>query len=117
MDASSTPTGGSPTGVLRLFKYLSPQLAFAGRVICLEVSGTRAALGAVGEVTTDGSDPDPNASPPSTTALVTVIDGVVSTDRTGVVVTPGSATPPNCAAAPRDTEEALGGTVNVYDAP
>ena len=94
VDASSTATGASPTGVLRLFKYLSPQLAFAGRVTCLEVSGARGALGAVGEVTTDGSDPDPNASPPTTTALVTVIDGVVGNDRTAVVVTPGSATPP-----------------------
>ncbi len=117
VDASSTATGASPTGVLRLFKYLSPQLAFAGRVTCLEVSGARGALGAVGEVTTDGSDPDPNASPPTTTALVTVIDGVVGNDRTAVVVTPGSATPPSCTAAPRDTEEAVGGTVNVYDAP
>ena len=69
-----------------------PPSFFNGLVTCLAVNGSRAAVGAVGKWTQNGS-PDANA-----TLLITIVDGRAEEDTFHHVETAGSAHP-NCATA------------------
>jgi hypothetical protein len=93
LDASSGAAGQSPKGEVRSFGF---DTNFNGTVTCLAVSGTRAAIGAVGRLAnrSDGSDAGP------ATVLLTIEAPADLTRRTGnlPVQKPGS-TPPNCATA------------------
>jgi hypothetical protein len=114
VDARADPDGANPRGTLRHQLY-APSTIFRGRVTCLRVSGFTATVGAVGQRTTDGTEPDPGG-PPNASSLVTVVDGGPhATDRTGVT-TSSSTAPPNCAAGPTQTFGATIPAVNVYDA-
>jgi hypothetical protein len=69
-----------------------PPRTFNGFVTCLAVDGFRAAVGAVGKWTQQGS-PDASA-----TLLITIVDGRTEEDTYHGVETAGSALP-NCATA------------------
>lgn len=92
-DASSGPAGQSPKGEV---SSVGLDVNFRGTVTCLAVSGTRAAIGAVGRLSnrSDGSDAGP------ANVLVTVEAPSPSGTRTANVPQqrPGT-TPPNCATA------------------
>jgi hypothetical protein len=96
VDARSGATGASPRGSVRWYASSSsspdPPRIFNGFVTCLAVNGSRAAVGAVGKWTQQGS-PDANA-----TLLITVVDGRTEEDTFHHVETAGSALP-NCATA------------------
>jgi hypothetical protein len=95
IDAHSGPSGQSPRGKIWRFSGVgnSPSL-FEGFVICVAVSGDRAAVGAVGHETVQ--DP-PNWHP--ATLLATVVDGGPSGDDTLSLVLQQGSTPPSCANA------------------
>jgi hypothetical protein len=113
-DASADPNGANPTGRLRHQLY-EPNTIFSGRVTCLRVSGRTGVIGAVGQRTTDGTEPDPNGTP-SASSLVTVVDGGPGgSDRVGVTLSSSTA-PPDCGAGPSQTFGTFLPTVNVYDA-
>jgi hypothetical protein len=89
---------------------------YAGRVTCLTVSGAQAVVGSVGEITTDGSAPDPNLNPPNASLVATIVDGGPGVaDRASVVLALGPSQP-SCTAAPNPATQATQ-SVNVYDAP
>lgn len=92
-DASSGPAGQNPKGEVRSFGL---DTNFSGNVTCLAVSGTRAAIGAVGRLTnrSDGSSAGP------ATVLITIERPSSSGADTANVPTqrPGS-TPPSCVGA------------------
>jgi hypothetical protein len=96
VDARSGPTGANPRGSVRWYASSSsspdPPRIFNGFVTCLAGNGARAAVGAVGKWTQQGS-PDANA-----TLLITIVDGRTEEDTYNEVETAGSA-PPNCATA------------------
>ena len=115
VNASAGPSGHSPSGTLRHQAY-AERTIFAGRVTCLRVSGRTAIVGAVGAATTDGTQPNPNANPPTHTSLVTIVDdGPPGVDTTGVTLSSGS-TPPSCSSGPVADGRSLTGSANVYDA-
>jgi hypothetical protein len=96
VDARSGPNGANSRGSVRWYASSSsspdPPRTFNGFVTCLAVDGSRAAVGAVGKWTQQGS-PDANA-----TLLITVVDGRTEEDTYHGVETAGSALP-NCATA------------------
>jgi hypothetical protein len=96
VDAASAPNGANPRGAIWWYRSSStspdPPRIFNGFVTCLAVNGSRAAVGAVGRWTQQGS-PDTNA-----TFLVTIVDGRTEEDTYHEIETAGSA-PPNCATA------------------
>jgi hypothetical protein len=96
VDARSGQNGANPRGFFRWYARSSsspdPPSIFNGFVTCLAVNGSRAAVGAVGKWSQQGS-PDTNA-----TFLVTIVDGRTEEDTYHHVETAGS-TPPNCANA------------------
>jgi type II secretory pathway pseudopilin PulG len=115
VQASSGPSGQSPTGTLKYTQRI-PEIRYAGRVTCLSVSGNRAVVGTVGEVTDGGGTPNPNVNPPTARAVATIVDGGPGVvDRVAVVGATGS-TPPACTAATTLEGQATEGVV-VYDAP
>jgi hypothetical protein len=96
VDAKSAPNGTNSRGSVSWFAHSSsspdPPERFIGLVTCLAVSGSRAAVGAVGHWSQQGS-PDANA-----TFLITIVDGRADEDTYHEVETAGSALP-NCATA------------------
>jgi hypothetical protein len=106
-----------PTGTLTFSYRKQSAYDYAGRVTCLVVTGSRAVVGSVGEVTTDGSPPNSNANPPTATLVATIVDGGPGVvDSADVTLTPGSSTPPSCTSPPSPSVQATE-SVNVYDAP
>jgi hypothetical protein len=94
IDARSGPSGQNPRGHISRFdgRNYSPSV-FQGNVTCLAVNGNRAAAGAVGQESTDGTTWHP------ATMLATVVDnGASGSDTLGLVLQQGS-TPPNCTSA------------------
>jgi hypothetical protein len=118
VQAMSGAPGQSPTGTLRFDYRKQSAYDYAGRVTCLTVNGGRAVVGSVGEVTSDGrTPPNPNANPPTSTLVATIVDGGPGAlDSADVVLNAGSSTPPACTAAPNPAIQATQ-SVNVYDAP
>jgi hypothetical protein len=96
IDAKSAPNGTNARGSVSWYRRSStspdPPRLFSGVVTCLAVDGSRAAVGAVGKWTQNGS-PDANA-----TFLITIVDGRTVGDTYNEVETAGSALP-NCATA------------------
>jgi hypothetical protein len=114
VNASADPNGANPSGTLRHQLY-APNTIFSGRVTCLRVSGRTAIVGAVGQRTTNGQEPNPNG-PPNASSVVTIVDGgPQSTDTTGVSMSSSTA-PPSCSSGPTANGRSAAGTVNVYDA-
>jgi hypothetical protein len=96
VDARSAPNGTSSHGWIRWHRSSSsspaPPRTFTGLVTCLAVNGSRAAVGAVGHWSQQGS-PDADAA-----FLITVVDGRAQEDTYHEIETAGSALP-NCATA------------------
>jgi hypothetical protein len=96
IDAKSAPNGTNARGSVTWYRHSStspdPPRSFNGVVTCLAVDGSRAAVGAVGKWTQNGS-PDANA-----TLLITIVDGRTKRDTYNEIETAGSALP-NCATA------------------
>lgn len=94
IDARSGPTGASPRGNIAFIAANDPNpvILFNGIVTCLAVNGSRAAVGAVGKYSSQGT-PDRPA-----TWLVTIEDRRTVVDTYNQTETSGS-TPPNCAGA------------------
>ncbi len=96
VDARSGPNGASSRGSVRWYASSSsspdPPRIFNGIVTCLAANGSRAAVGAVGKWSQQGS-PDATA-----TFLITIVDGRTEEDTYHEVETAGSALP-NCATA------------------
>jgi hypothetical protein len=114
VQASSGPAGQSPTGTI--FYNAAPK-EYGGRVTCMSVSGNRAVIGTVGEVTPPEVSPNPNKNPPTATLLATFVDGGPGVpDKVQVDLNEFSSTPPTCNPAANPPSVPTQG-VNVYDAP